>query len=124
DNIVSDNAATSEWKYTKVIRKINSQPVDINDGTEVVLSSIKNQYSENGFIDLDVDNEKEYYYGFFAINNDEISDSGAFIKADKYQPSSNKGVFGVSWDTTNSSPELTRLTIDTDPNHFVTVNID
>ena len=124
DNIVSDNAAISEWKYTKVIRKINSQPVDINDGTEVVLSSIKNQYSENGFIDLDVDNEKEYYYGFFAINNDEISDSGAFIKADKYQPSSNKGVFGVSWDTTNSSPELTRLTIDTDPNHFVTVNID
>lgn len=124
DNIVSDNAATSEWKYTKVIRKINSQPVDINDGTEVVLSSIKNQYSENGFIDLDVDNEKEYYYGFFAINNDEISDSGVFIKADKYQPSSNKGVFGVSWDTTNSSPELTRLTIDTDPNHFVTVNID
>lgn len=124
DNIVSDNAATSEWKYTKVIRKINSQPVDINDGTEVVSSSIKNQYSENGFIDLDVDNEKEYYYGFFAINNDEISDSGAFIKADKYQPSSNKGVFGVSWDTTNSSPELTRLTIDTDPNHFVTVNID
>lgn len=124
DNIVSDNAATSEWKYTKVIRKINSQPVDINDGTEVVLSSIKNQYAENGFIDLDVDNEKEYYYGFFAINNDDISDSGAFIKADKYQPSSNKGVFGVSWDTTNSSPELTRLTIDTDPNHFVTVNID
>ena len=83
DNIVSDNAATSEWKYTKVIRKINSQPVDINDGTEVVLSSIKNQYSENGFIDLDVDNEKEYYYGFFAINNDEISDRGVFIKADK-----------------------------------------
>lgn len=124
DNIVSDNAATSEWKYTKVIRKLNSQPVDINDGTEVVLSSIKNQYAENGFIDLDVDNEKEYYYGFFAINNDDISDSGAFIKADKYQPSSNKGVFGVSWDTTNSSPELTRLTIDTDPNHFVTVNID
>ena len=124
DNIVSDNAATSEWKYTKVIRKINSQPVDINDGTEVVLSSIKNQYAENGFIDLDVDNEKEYYYGFFAINNDDISDSGAFIKADKYQPSSNKGVFGVSWDTTNSSSELTRLTIDTDPNHFVTVNID
>lgn len=63
----------SEWSHTVLVRKVGSQPNDVNDGIIVTSSSIRNQYTDTVYIDNTVTNETNYYYGVFAYNKDNVS---------------------------------------------------
>lgn len=109
----------SEWDHTVLVRKTGSQPAGPNDGTVVVSSSVRNQYQSTAYVDSGLTNDTTYYYGVFAYNKDGVASAGAFVNAiPKARPAS-YGIFGVQWDTSNSSTALTRLTIANDPNHYV-----
>lgn len=54
-----------QWGGTTVIRKQGSRPVDCLDGTVVVDTTTRNQYSTNGFVDTNLTQNTEYWYRFF-----------------------------------------------------------
>ena len=109
----------SEWDHTVLVRKTGSQPAGPNDGTVVVSSSVRNQYQSTAYVDSGLTNDTTYYYGVFAYNKDGVASSGAFVNATPEARPATYGVFGVQWDTSNSSTALTRLTVANDPNHYV-----
>lgn len=109
----------SEWSHTVLVRKTGSQPAGPNDGTVVVSSSVRNQYQTTAYVDSGLTNDTTYYYGVFAYNKDGVASEGAFVTATPIARPASYGVFGVQWDTSNSSTALTRLTIANDPNHYV-----
>ena len=59
-----------EWAGTKVVRKIGSAPVDDTDGTLVVNSTTKNNYSDDGYEDSNLVEGNVYYYRFFPYDSD------------------------------------------------------
>ena len=66
----------SEWSHTVLVRKVGSQPNDVNDGIIVTSSSIRNQYQTTQYIDTGLVNYNEYYYALYAINkNNTVSNS-------------------------------------------------
>ena len=109
----------SEWDHTVLVRKTGSQPAGPNDGTVVVSSSVRNQYQTTPYTDSGLTNDTEYFYGVFAYNKDGVASPGVFAQATPISRPASYGVFGVQWDTSNSSTALTRLTLANDPNHYV-----
>lgn len=109
----------SEWDHTILVRKTGSQPAGPNDGTVVVSSSVRNQYQSTAYVDSGLTNDTTYYYGAYAYNKDGVASEGAFVSATPEARPATYGVFGVQWDTSNSSTALTRLTVANDPNHYV-----
>ena len=109
----------SEWSHTIVVRKAGSQPQGPNDGTIVISSSIRNQYQSTPYVDTELVNDISYGYAVFAINTNGVASSGIFASAIPKSRPITYGIFGVQWDTSNSSTALTRLTIENDPNHLV-----
>lgn len=74
DDFITSDGINVTWKFTRLIRKTGSFPIDETDGTIVVDSSVKNQYtSANPFIDTNLTNGVKYYYRLFAC-----SDANAF----------------------------------------------
>ena len=57
-----------KWAYTRIVRKVGSAPADINDGTVVINSSIKNQYQNDPYVDDELVNDTTYYYVAFSIS--------------------------------------------------------
>ena len=55
----------SAWSGTKVVRKEGSAPTNINDGTLILNSTTRNQYSSMGYTDSNLSNGTTYYYAFF-----------------------------------------------------------
>ena len=53
------------WMGTRVVRKEGSPPKSKNDGTLVVDSRIRDAYKKEGYIDRDLTNGVEYFYGIF-----------------------------------------------------------
>lgn len=51
-----------DWYGTLIVRKKESEPVDENDGTIIVNSTIKNAYQTNKFVDSELYNGVTYYY--------------------------------------------------------------
>ena len=113
----------SIWAYTRIVRKVGSAPIGPNDGTIVLESAVRDQYKTTPYIDTNLTNDITYYYGAFSYNENGVVSSGAFTSATPISRPEYYGVFGVQWDTSNSSTVLTRLTIENDPNHFVDHNI-
>lgn len=109
----------SEWSHTVLVRKTGSQPAEPDDGTVVVSSSVRNQYQTTPYTDTGLTNGTTYYYGAYAYNKDGVASEGAFVSATPEARPATYGVFGVQWDTSNSSTALTRLTAANDPNHYV-----
>ena len=68
----------SVWSHTVIVRKEGSDPVDENDGVVVLSSSVRDQYSSTQYTDSNVENQVEYHYGAFAINEDGIASEGSF----------------------------------------------
>lgn len=60
------------WKYTRIVRKIGSYPINENDGTIVTESSIKNQYQTKAYIDSGLTNYTTYYYRAFSCSTDGV----------------------------------------------------
>lgn len=68
DFITSDNYSIV-WKSSRVVRKVGGYPINENDGTVVVESSIRNQYVSTGFIDKGLVNGTKYFYRVFPCSN-------------------------------------------------------
>lgn len=71
-----DDLKIAEWQGTKIIRKEGSYPIADDDGVVVVDSTIRNQYSTNGYKDTGLTNETTYYYMAFPYTEDAISVDG------------------------------------------------
>ena len=62
-----------KWDKTVLVRKLRSYPTNINDGTIVVTSEVKNQYTANNPFICNIDNyEHKYYYKLFSISKNGI----------------------------------------------------
>lgn len=59
----------AQWHHTSIVRKENSDPTNINDGTLVTKSTVKNQYQSSGYFDTPLVNDTEYHYGLFAVTD-------------------------------------------------------
>lgn len=74
----------SKWAYTRIVRKVGSQPSGPNDGTTVLESAVRNQYQTEPFVDPGLQNEVTYYYGAFAYNEDGVVSEGALASITLY----------------------------------------
>ena len=98
DYITADGT-TIRWKYTRVVRKYGSAPRNESDGTIVTQSSIRNQYSVDGFKDTDMTSYDGYWYSVFSCSTNDV-----FSQVDvSVYPKSYK-VMTVKIDLTNSNP--------------------
>ena len=65
DDIATNEPAPCEWAGTAVVRKEGSAPRHKWDGTLIIDSTTKNEYSSTALVDNSVQVEKTYYYGIF-----------------------------------------------------------
>lgn len=79
EDIVVSGSTLAKWKGTKVLRKVGSAPEDINDGTLVVDSTVKNQYSSSGFTDTNLEYGTMYYYRWFPYTEEGMVTDGTSI---------------------------------------------
>ena len=85
EDVVLGGVTLAAWEGTKVIRKAGSAPVDDTDGTLVVNSTTKNQYSSNGYIDTGLSYDTTYYYRFFPYTDGHIVTTGSSVSAICYR---------------------------------------
>ena len=78
-DITADSHALVEWKGTLVVRKVGSAPTNKNDGTVVVDSTTRNQYSSNGYADTGLSYDTTYYYRFFPYSKQNIYTDGSSV---------------------------------------------
>lgn len=57
----------SKWEKTVIVRKENSAPTNINDGTIVLTETTRNQYQSTQYNDTSVMDDTEYYYSVFPV---------------------------------------------------------
>ena len=89
------NVLVGEFAYTRIVRKVGSEPVNANDGELVVESAVRNQYQSTPFIDTNL-NPNVYYYGAFSFTIDGIESSGMIVM---YEMDGYDSVFeNNSWD--------------------------
>lgn len=72
ENYTSTDGKEVIWKYTRIVRKTDSYPINENDGTVVIESSIKNQYQINAYTDSGLTNYTTYYYRAFSCSTDGV----------------------------------------------------
>lgn len=77
----SPNPIVSQWDYTRVVRKENTQPTGPNDGVIVLSSNVRNQYQSTSYVDSGLINDTLYHYGLFACNTTGIFSTGTFGSA-------------------------------------------
>ena len=72
-----DNIVLSEWYSTIIVRKIGSPPNNINDGVIILENTIRNQYSDTGYIDSNLIDGNDYYYRFFTYSKTNVLGDGS-----------------------------------------------
>ena len=73
----ADGEAT--WAGTKLVRKIDSAPVDIDDGMLVIDSTTRDSYSSTAYVDSNLSYNTTYYYRFFPYTDKNIITTGTAI---------------------------------------------
>ena len=74
DDYYIGDRLVSEWFGTKLVRKEGSYPEDEEDGTLVVNSTVRNQYSVNGYTDASA--TRNSYYALFPYAGKIVFTSG------------------------------------------------
>ena len=66
----------SEWEKSVVVRKKDSAPTNIDDGTVVLTETTRNQYQTSQYIDESVEDDTTYYYSVYPVTTTNlVSDS-------------------------------------------------
>lgn len=65
NDVVFEGSTLVAWEGTLLVRKAGSMPVSRRDGTVVLDSAVRNQYSEEYFCDSGLTDGVTYYYKFF-----------------------------------------------------------
>lgn len=92
----------AKWDHSILIRKQGSAPTSVMDGTKVLESSVKNQYSTNAYVDTTVSNDIEYFYAVYTYSTEGAMSTTAPIV--NVTPSKNK-IMTVIIDQSNSNPD-------------------
>lgn len=90
--------ADGDWFATRVVRKLGSYPTNVNDGTTIVTSTVRDQYKTSGYVDNGLVNGAEYFYQFFPMDSAQNINSSTLnrIRATPKAVLS----FGLSWNRT------------------------
>ena len=67
EDLTVDGVALAEWGSTKLLRKAGDYPAGPDDGTLVVSTTVRGQYSADAFIDTLPDTSQQYFYRLFTI---------------------------------------------------------
>ena len=101
DYVSTDNKNVT-WKYTRIVRKTGSYPINETDGTVVVESSTRDQYRYTPFKDENLTNHTTYYYRAFACSTDGVFNRERVEVSETPVPWK---VMTVVIDLNNSNPE-------------------
>lgn len=69
----------AEWDKTILVRKEGSSPANVNDGTVVLTETVRNQYTNTPFEDVNLDYDTLYYYRFFVRSKDGVYTEGTAL---------------------------------------------
>ena len=72
DDVIVGSTTLATWKKTVIVRKEGSAPSSETDGTIVVESTTRNEYSETPYIDDGLVNGTKYYYGIFPCTTENV----------------------------------------------------
>lgn len=72
-------SVVATWSGTKLVRKLGSAPTSVSDGTLVLDSKVRNQYSSTGYTDSNLGYDSVYYYRFFPYTTEDAVTDGATL---------------------------------------------
>ena len=81
DDIIVSRSVLAAWSGTAVVRKVGSAPASMADGTLVIDSKTKNQYSSSGYADTGLDYGTTYYYRWFPYTDEGVVTDGSYETA-------------------------------------------
>ena len=100
-DITIDDAPLATWAGTLLVRKAGSAPTSRRDGTVVLDSKTRNQYSTEYFCDSGLSDETTYYYKFFPYTTSNAYTDSA---EDEFTATPTKQVSGIdSWKVTSTA---------------------
>ena len=98
-DITIDDAPLATWAGTLLVRKAGSAPTSRRDGTVVLDSKTRNQYSTEYFCDSGLSDGTTYYYKFFPYTTSNAYTDSA---EDEFTATPTKQVSGIdSWKVTS-----------------------
>ena len=80
-DVVIDGTTIAAWAGTKLVRKVGSAPTSPTDGTLIVDSTTRNQYSLTGIQDNTIEYGNTYYYRFFPYTTRNVVTDGSSVTA-------------------------------------------
>lgn len=81
DDIIVSRSVLAAWSGTAVVRKAGSAPASMTDGTLVIDSKTKNQYSSSGYADTGLAYGTTYYYRWFPYTDEGVVTDGSYETA-------------------------------------------
>ncbi|MEQ6856059.1 hypothetical protein AAHH17_16385 [Lysinibacillus capsici] len=96
------------WSHTVIVRKTSGYPERPDDGTVVVSSSVRNQYSQNDFVDVTVKRGTKYYYSAFVYSDKGIYTAQNLQEATLPLEGSSEEdflIYGIEIDEANPDPQ-------------------
>lgn len=99
DDLVVAESTLASWGGTLLVRKAGSMPTSRRDGTVVIDSTTRNQYSNAYFCDSGLSDGTTYYYKFFPYTT-----TGTYTDSedDEFNATPTAQVAGIdSWNVTN-----------------------
>lgn len=88
DDTIIDKQYLASWAGTKIVKKLNSYPTSVSDGTLVVDNTTKNQYATTGYTDTLTAATDNYYYKAFPYSTNGsvcINNKNNFVEAIIYE---------------------------------------
>lgn len=77
----SPQLMAAKWDRTVVVRKPDTDPSTLSDGTTIISSDVRNQYQSVPYVDTSVVDGTEYHYGLFSVTDTNILSAPAIIIA-------------------------------------------